>query len=253
MKCTDNGLERSFYTEREWLRLQQKEAEEKEESAEELAKKMGLSQSAISNKLRLLSLSPNVQEALMNGKISERHARSLLALDDLEAQDAWLNIVLNERLTVKELDKRLKNAKFSKEEEDVPIIRENPNFEKIRATAQDITTVTPEVVVPEEKKDVKIPNTFFNFLEKEEANMNPFETEAFEEAPSENIMDLVKDDTPEIELLDFMPKVETKDMSKAHELVEELNKSLKESGYVASITSDDSGNEIKYTILIQKN
>ncbi len=43
---------------------------------EELAKKMGLSQSAISNKLRLLSLSQNVQDALMQGKISERHARS---------------------------------------------------------------------------------------------------------------------------------------------------------------------------------
>ena len=88
---------------------------------EELAKKMGLSQSAISNKLRLLSLAPSVQEALVNGKISERHARSLLVLDDLKEQEEWLEKLINERLTVKELDKRLADIKKNKEEDIIPI------------------------------------------------------------------------------------------------------------------------------------
>ena len=45
---------------------------------DELARKMGLSQSAISNKLRLLTLDESVQEAILSEKISERHARTLL-------------------------------------------------------------------------------------------------------------------------------------------------------------------------------
>ena len=53
---------------------------------EELAKTMGKSQSAISNKLRLLTLPEEVQEALLNSEISERHARSLLTVQNIEKQ-----------------------------------------------------------------------------------------------------------------------------------------------------------------------
>src|SRR5574344_1768752 len=49
---------------------------------EELAKTLGKSQSAIANKLRLLNLIPEVQDALLHEKISERHARSLLNIED---------------------------------------------------------------------------------------------------------------------------------------------------------------------------
>ena len=45
---------------------------------EQLAEKLGKTQSTISNKLRLLNLDDEVQEALLDEKISERHARSLL-------------------------------------------------------------------------------------------------------------------------------------------------------------------------------
>ena len=48
---------------------------------EKLAQKMGKSQAAIANKIRLLKLSDEVQDALMKKEISERHARSLLKLD----------------------------------------------------------------------------------------------------------------------------------------------------------------------------
>ena len=66
----------------------------------ELAKKMGLSQSAIANKLRLLNLDEEVQEALINNQISERHARSLLVLPTHEEQKQWLKRIINERMTV---------------------------------------------------------------------------------------------------------------------------------------------------------
>jgi len=75
---------------------------------EKLAERIGLSQPTIANKLRLLNLANEVQEALMNGQISERHARSLLALQNEEDQKQMLNRVINERLTVRQLDSELK-------------------------------------------------------------------------------------------------------------------------------------------------
>lgn len=75
---------------------------------DELAKKIGVSQSTIANKLRLLNLTSEAQDALMNDKISERHARSLLSVTDPEKQKALLNKVISERLTVRQLDDEIK-------------------------------------------------------------------------------------------------------------------------------------------------
>ena len=63
---------------------------------EELAKKIGVSQSTVANKLRLLNLTMEAQDALMNEKISERHARSLLTVTDPKVQVDLLNRVINE-------------------------------------------------------------------------------------------------------------------------------------------------------------
>lgn len=76
---------------------------------EQLAKKLGLSQSTIANRLRLLNLSDNVQNALLKEKISERHARSLLQINDKLQQDEILNKIITERLTVRQLDELIKN------------------------------------------------------------------------------------------------------------------------------------------------
>ena len=65
---------------------------------EELAKRMGVSQSAVANKLRLLNLSKKVQNALLTEKISERHARSLLQLPTHEKQDEVLDEVIAKRI-----------------------------------------------------------------------------------------------------------------------------------------------------------
>lgn len=82
---------------------------------DELARKMGLSQSAISNKLRLLTLDEAVQEAVLAEKISERHARSLLKVPSHDKQRELLNKVINERLTVKQLEDEIKNIDTTSE------------------------------------------------------------------------------------------------------------------------------------------
>ena len=71
---------------------------------EQLAAKLGRSQSSIANKIRLLNLCDEVQEALMEGKISERHARSLLKISSKSAQQDMLKKIIKERLTVRKLD-----------------------------------------------------------------------------------------------------------------------------------------------------
>lgn len=72
----------------------------------ELGKKLGKNQSTVANKLRLLNLDDEVQEALMENKISERHARSLLRLDN-KSQILMLNRIVSERLTVRKTDEEI--------------------------------------------------------------------------------------------------------------------------------------------------
>ena len=71
---------------------------------ETIASKLGISQSSIANKIRLLSLPKSVQNSLLYNKISERHARCLLTLDNEEDQRNMLNRIINERLTVKQTE-----------------------------------------------------------------------------------------------------------------------------------------------------
>lgn len=75
---------------------------------EQLAHTMGKTQSVVSNKLRLLALPDEVQDALLKEKISERHARSLLNILNKNNQIKMLDKIIAEKMTVRELDKEIK-------------------------------------------------------------------------------------------------------------------------------------------------
>lgn len=70
----------------------------------DLALRLGKSQATIANKLRLLSLPMEIQDAILNKQISERHARSLLSLKSQEKQLEILERIIEEKLTVKETE-----------------------------------------------------------------------------------------------------------------------------------------------------
>lgn len=74
---------------------------------DEIATKLGISQSSIANKLRLLNLPKKVQDALLHNKISERHARSLLSLNDADEQISLLDRIIKERLTVRQTEEEI--------------------------------------------------------------------------------------------------------------------------------------------------
>ena len=77
---------------------------------EELAAKLGKNQGTVANKLRLLNLTDEVQEALLEEKISERHARSLLKLKDSKQQIDMLNKIIENRLTVRRTDEEIEKV-----------------------------------------------------------------------------------------------------------------------------------------------
>ena len=99
---------------------------------EQLAIKLGKNQSTIANKIRLLNLDEDVQEALLDEKISERHARSLLKLTDSETQRGMLNKILTERLTVRRTDEEI--SKLLKGEISLPSSSKNEIAEESENT-----------------------------------------------------------------------------------------------------------------------
>ncbi len=74
--------------------------EEHNMTQDELAKKMGKSQSTIANKLRILRLTPKVRRLIDEYSLTERHARAILQIPDEALQIETLNVIFNRHLNV---------------------------------------------------------------------------------------------------------------------------------------------------------
>ena len=88
---------------------------------DELAKTMGKSQSAIANKLRLLALPDEIQDALLKEQISERHARTLLNISDPTEQKNMLKKVISNKMTVRALEEEISKMNPPKAEPSEPM------------------------------------------------------------------------------------------------------------------------------------
>lgn len=97
-----NSLERA----RAFARL----ADEFGLSQREIAVRVGKSREAVANTLRLLQLPAEAQKALLEGKITEGHARAILALSSREKQKALLGEVLTKHWTVRGAEEYARNA-----------------------------------------------------------------------------------------------------------------------------------------------
>ena len=124
---------------------------------EELAANLGKSQSTVANKLRLLNLAEEVQTALLNKQISERHARSLLNVPNLEEQKKLLNQVIMNRLTVRQLDDEIMALTGKKPQEEQQIEHQNKSVleENINKMENDIVANAPQ---PQEQTPVSVNN-----------------------------------------------------------------------------------------------
>jgi ParB family chromosome partitioning protein len=83
----------------------------------EIAQIVGKDRATVANTLRLLSLSEKVLEMLRDNLISEGHARVLLRLEEPQKQEEWALKVINEHLSVRQLEKMLYHTKGTSKEE----------------------------------------------------------------------------------------------------------------------------------------
>lgn len=122
---------------------------------EEIASKLGVSQSSIANKMRLLNLPKDVQNALLYNKISERHARSLLSLPDADMQRNLLNKIISEKLTVKQTEEEI-SAILNRNKEQEPLPEDIQRFLKIEPKTESKEALLGDKQV-EEYLDIKVP------------------------------------------------------------------------------------------------
>ncbi len=125
------NLQRKNLNPIEEAKTYQKILEIDEMTQEELAKTMGKSQSSVANKLRLLSLSDEIQQALLQDKISERHARTLLNVKDPKEQQDLLNEIINTKMTVRQLESKIKKEQPPNESLIQDTMISNPSLENI--------------------------------------------------------------------------------------------------------------------------
>lgn len=166
---------------------------------DELAKKIGVSQSTIANKLRLLNLTSEAQDALMNDKISERHARSLLSVSDPEKQKALLNKVISERLTVRQLDDEIKKESNPASES---ALNHVPSYDELG----DVGTPVEESPVTNESENIfNSSNNSFNFepaKEDKPETLNLMADEPVNESKEEKVQEEVQP-SPGFNLFNF--------------------------------------------------
>lgn len=84
---------------------------------DEIAKRMGKSQSTIANKLRLLNLPESVRKEISVNVITERHARALLKLDDEKLQLQALNTIYTKNLNVRQTDELVEQLLITNEKQ----------------------------------------------------------------------------------------------------------------------------------------
>ena len=178
------NLQRKNLNPIEEARTYQKILELDQMTQEQLAKTMGKSQSAVANKLRLLVLTDEVQEALLKEKISERHARNLVNIKSPAEQKELLTKILENKMTVRELELEIKGEVASDDlHDDTPRVLS----EKI-----DINTVS----MPSALDDlIKIKHTpGINLEESKPAEPIDFSVKPAETKPQESTFDQKEDE-----------------------------------------------------------
>lgn len=85
---------------------------------DEVAERVSKSRTAVTNSMRLLKLDERVQQMIIDDMISTGHARALLAIDDKEQQYALANLIFDEKLSVRDIERMIKEIKNPKKQKE---------------------------------------------------------------------------------------------------------------------------------------
>ena len=105
---------------------------------EQVADKVGKSRTAVTNIMRLLKLTPYVQEKLREDAISYGHARAILAIKDIKLQKQLTDLVIEKQLSVREIEKYIQNLSSNKDKKKKDKEKElyNPFYREIQEDLQ---------------------------------------------------------------------------------------------------------------------
>jgi ParB family chromosome partitioning protein len=129
---------------------------------ENLSQRLGKDRSTITNSIRLLRLSPDIQNAIRSGEISAGHGRAIISLDNEELQQILFDKIIKEQLNVRQTEQvstALKNPK-------APKVKAKPelsnNYKRVQKTISDILDVKVEIKTSGNSKKGKIVLDFKN-------------------------------------------------------------------------------------------
>lgn len=142
---------------------------------EEIATRVSKNRATITNTMRLLKLDKRVQEMLIQGLISGGHARTLLALEDGEMQNQVALKIIEERLSVREVEKLVKLMSRPKKE---------PKKEE---EERDLSFIFRDL----EDRMKQIMGTKVN-INKKDKNKGRIEIEYYSEAELERLVELIE-------------------------------------------------------------
>ncbi len=240
------NLQRKDLTAIEEARTYQKILDIDNMTQEELAKTMGKSQSAISNKLRLLTLSNKIQDALLNEKISERHARTLLNVESEEERDRLTDLIIEKRLSVKDLENLIKEEKKAKNEEvsltedqdqkEGKIIDEKKiepddvnnnggnNYPRIK-----LDDLLKDIIKEDDEKPPEENSSEIEMLDLSESDDNYYSFKGLKEVANasnsiEKCINMIRDTVKEIENKGYQVKFDELDLENKHRFIIEIEK-----------------------------
>lgn len=124
---------------------------------EELSKRIGKSRVAISNVIRLTNLCETVKQYLIDEVITEGHGRVLLAIENPKLQSEIAQKVIDEKLSVRELEKLIKHISSKKNDEIKEKAREiNPYYKDVTERLQDYFGTKVSITNKKDKGRIEI-------------------------------------------------------------------------------------------------
>lgn len=129
---------------------------------EELALRVGKSRSTIANSMRILDLSENIQNLILESKITEGHARTILSLNDENEREIFAKEIIENGYSVRECERIVKDRKNNISSENIEnqneIKKDNKKDPNIRQLENDLEKIfsTKVNVIDKNGKEGKI-------------------------------------------------------------------------------------------------
>lgn len=103
---------------------------------EEIAKKMSKGRVSVANTMRLLELPVEIQRGVIEGLITEGHARAILGLDNPEKQRALYELILKEKMTVRDVEDKVREITVPSHQRRISVRTVNPEIQDLENRLQ---------------------------------------------------------------------------------------------------------------------